>query len=64
MRSEIAGGEQATQLGHSQAATTQRYAHLASDPLNAAAATVPGKIAAAMEGNSAKIMGFDDAERA
>jgi integrase len=35
-------------LGHSQAQTTQRYAHLASDPVKAAAATVAGKIAAAM----------------
>jgi len=35
-------------LGHTQAATTARYAHLASDPVKAAAATVAGKIAAAM----------------
>jgi integrase len=40
-------------LGHTQAATTHRYAHLASDPVKAAAATVAGKIADAMEGNSA-----------
>ena len=39
-------------LGHSQAQTTQRYAHLASDPVKAAAATVAGKIAAAMKGSS------------
>ena len=38
-------------LGHTQSQTTQRYAHLASDPLKAAAATVAGKIAAAMDGN-------------
>jgi integrase len=37
-------------LGHSQAATTHRYAHLASDPVKAAAAAVAGKIAAAMGG--------------
>jgi integrase len=37
-------------LGHTQAQTTQRYAHLASDPVKAAAATVAGKIAAAMKG--------------
>jgi integrase len=37
-------------LGHTQAQTTQRYAHLASDPVKAAAATVAGKIAAAMSG--------------
>jgi integrase len=39
-------------LGHSQAATTHRYAHLASDPVKAAAATVAAKIADAMQGNS------------
>jgi integrase len=37
-------------LGHTQAQTTQRYAHLASDPVKAAAATVAGKIATAMKG--------------
>jgi hypothetical protein len=37
-------------LGHTQAATTHRYAHLASDPVKAAAATVAGKIAEAMRG--------------
>jgi integrase len=36
-------------LGHTQAQTTQRYAHLASDPVKAAAAAVAGKIAAAMK---------------
>jgi hypothetical protein len=35
-------------LGHSQAATTARYAHLARDPVKAAAAAVASKIAAAM----------------
>jgi integrase len=35
-------------LGHTQPATTARYAHLASDPVKAAAAAVAGKIAAAM----------------
>jgi integrase len=39
-------------LGHTQAQTTQRYAHLASDPVKAAAATVAGKIAAAMAGGN------------
>jgi integrase len=38
-------------LGHTQAATTHRYAHLASDPVKAAAAVVAGKIAAAMAGS-------------
>jgi integrase len=39
-------------LGHTQAQTTQRYAHLASDPVKAAAAAVAGKIAAAMDAGS------------
>jgi integrase len=40
-------------LGHTQAATTHRYAHLASDPVKAAAATVASKIADAMGRNAA-----------
>jgi integrase len=40
-------------LGHSQPQTTQRYAHLASDPVKAAAASVAGTIAAAMSGKPA-----------
>jgi integrase len=35
-------------LGHSSPSTTQRYAHLADDPLRAAADRVSGDIAAAM----------------
>src|ERR1051326_2677304 len=35
-------------LGHTQAATTHRYAHLAADPVKAAAAAVAGEIEAAM----------------
>jgi hypothetical protein len=35
-------------LGHSQWQTTQRYAHLAADPVAAAAASVAAKIYAAM----------------
>ena len=35
-------------LGHSQPQTTHRYAHLASDPVKAAAASVAGSIKAAM----------------
>ncbi|MGB8366390.1 MAG: tyrosine-type recombinase/integrase [Rhizomicrobium sp.] len=35
-------------LGHTQASTTARYAHLASDPVKAAAASVASKIASAM----------------
>jgi integrase len=37
-------------LGHTQAQTTQRYAHLASDPVKAAAATVAARIEQAMSG--------------
>jgi integrase len=39
-------------LGHSQPATTARYAHLADDPVKAAAAAVAGKIAAAMDASA------------
>ena len=38
-------------LGHSQAATTHRYAHLDADPLRRAADTIGATIAAAMDGN-------------
>lgn len=38
-------------LGHTQAQTTQRYAHLYSDPVKTAAAFVAEKIAEAMNGN-------------
>jgi integrase len=43
-------------LGHTQAATTARYAHLASDPVKAAAATVAGKIADAMGGRDSAMV--------
>jgi integrase len=43
-------------LGHTQQATTQRYAHLASDPVKAAAAAVAERIAAAMSGSAAKVV--------
>ena len=42
-------------LGESQAATTARYAHLASDPVKADAAAVAGKIATAMAAGSGKV---------
>jgi len=41
-------------LGHSQPATTARYAHLADDPLRAAAKAVAGRISAAMQTKAAK----------
>jgi integrase len=39
-------------LGHSQAATTARYAHLHNDPLRHGSETIGGRIAAALEGGS------------
>ena len=36
-------------LGHSQASTTQRYAHLASDPMRAAAEAIGAEIKKALE---------------
>jgi integrase len=41
-------------LGHKQAATTQRYAHLADDPMRDAAAEVGGRISAAMDGRGVR----------
>lgn len=38
-------------LGHAQAATTARYAHLDNDPLRRASEAIAGRIAAALEGN-------------
>jgi integrase len=43
-------------LGHSQPATTARYAHLASDPVKAAAAAVASKIEGGMKGGSGQIL--------
>ena len=42
-------------LGHIQASTTQRYAHLQADPVAAAAAMVAERIRAAMQGDSGSI---------
>ena len=39
-------------LGHTQAQTTQRYAHLADDPIRRATDTVSANIAAAMNGKA------------
>lgn len=41
-------------LGHSQAQTTARYAHLDTDPLKRAADTIGDRISAAMEGKNAQ----------
>ena len=43
-------------LGHSNPATTARYAHLSSDPLKAAADRISGHIAGAMRGNPGKVV--------
>ncbi|MDA9976071.1 site-specific integrase [Alphaproteobacteria bacterium] len=40
-------------LGHTQAVTTQRYAHLAADPVRAAADAIGNRLAAAMNRNDA-----------
>jgi integrase len=42
-------------LGHSQAATTHRYAHLDADPLRRAVETIGSSISAAMEGKRANV---------
>ncbi len=38
-------------LGHTEARTTQRYAHLADDPLRAASEAIGGQVAAALAGD-------------
>ena len=43
-------------LGHTQAATTARYAHLADDPVRAANEAIGEKIAAAMKGKSGEVI--------
>lgn len=43
-------------LGHRDTATTARYAHLANDPVQAAADRIAGSIAAAMKGDAAKVV--------
>jgi integrase len=51
-------------LGHSQPATTARYAHLADDPVKAASDMVGARIAAAMDGNKDRgIAEFREAKR-
>jgi integrase len=45
-------------LGHSQAATTHRYAHLDADPMRRAAETIAATIDAAMNGKRAEIVPF------
>ena len=43
-------------LGHTQAATTARYAHLADDPLKAANEAIGQQIAAAMRGEAGEVV--------
>lgn len=50
-------------LGHSQAATTHRYAHLDADPLRRAVETIGATIAAALEGKSGEVVSMDKARR-
>ncbi|PWC50632.1 hypothetical protein TSA6c_32680 [Azospirillum sp. TSA6c] len=50
-------------LGHRDTATTARYAHLSNDPLRAAADRIAGNIAAAMKGESGKVLPLPIATR-
>jgi integrase len=43
-------------LGHTQASTTQRYAHLDADPLRRASDAIGGRIAAALEGKRGNLV--------
>ncbi|WP_417495621.1 tyrosine-type recombinase/integrase [Maricaulis sp.] len=49
-------------LGHSQAATTQRYAHLADDPVQRAATQIGDAVAAAMAGGGANVVPMSEAK--
>jgi Phage integrase family len=51
-------------LGHTQASTTQRYAHLDADPLRRASEAIGGRIAAALDGKHAgSVVRLKDAGR-
>ncbi len=50
-------------LGHTQAATTQRYAHLAADPLKQAADMIGERIRAAMNGKSGEVVELNKSKR-
>jgi integrase len=45
-------------LGHAQAATTARYAHLDNDPLRRASESIASKIAAALDGGASRVVNF------
>lgn len=50
-------------LGHRDTATTARYAHLANDPLKAAADRIAGSIAAAMKGEAGEVVPLPSARK-
>ena len=50
-------------LGHTQPATTARYAHLAADPLKQAADMIGGRIAAAMRGENGEVVELNGTKR-
>lgn len=50
-------------LGHTQARTTERYAHLADDPLRAVADRTANAIAAALKGSSAEVVDLKRRQR-
>ena len=50
-------------LGHTQPATTARYAHLAADPLKQAADMIGKRIAAAVRGESGEVVELNGAKR-
>ena len=50
-------------LGHSQPATTARYAHLADDPVRAASEAVGKYIASAMESTKGEVAVFAKSKR-
>lgn len=49
-------------LGHSQPATTARYAHFSSDPLRAAADKIAAHFVASMAGRSAEVVAISDSK--
>lgn len=51
-------------LGHKQAATTQRYAHLAADPLLEAADRIAGEIQADLDGREGQVVAMPAGRRA
>lgn len=50
-------------LGHTQASTTERYAHLASDPVRKANEAIGATIAAAMKGKKAEVVEISSRKR-